>query len=454
MATVTVSGVIGDGFTGTLSNAATASSTTPDPISGNNIGSGSVLVNASADVAITKTATQAVPGTNITFTLSTTNNGPSTAQAVQVSDPLPAGFTFVSVSGATGCTTPAVGANGTVTCPLGDIPNDGSTHSIQIVALIPASFTGSITNTATASSPTPDPLPGNNSASFAVSATPSADLSIQKTATTNPLVAGGPVTYQITVTNNGPSAASQVSMTDNLPVASDGTAQLTTVSVTPPNGLGFTCSVNPSAGSPTSVACSQAPGGSLASGATAVFTVTGLLLPTLTVSTITNSATVTSTTLDPTTSNNTDRATSDVVQQADLSVTKVPDVTTVPSGGLVTYTLTVTNNGPSTAAQATFLDLLPAGESFVSAVIPPGANCALQGLAVTCTTVGPLQPGDTLSGSITLQAAPSLPAGTAADQHRQRLVPDSRPQPEQQLRPGHGHHHHQRRYRRHQDDRP
>ncbi len=412
VATVTVTGVIGDGFTGTLSNAATASSTTPDPVAGNNTGSASVLVNASADVAITKTATQAVPGTNITFTLSTTNNGPSTAQAVQVSDPLPAGFTFVSVSGATGCTTPLVGTNGTITCPLGDIPNDGSTHSIQIVALIPASFTGSITNTATASSPTPDPLPGNNTASFAVSAAPSADLSIQKTATTNPLVAGGPVTYQITVTNTGPSAASQVSMTDNLPVAS-GTAQLTAVSVTPPNGLGFTCSVNPSAGSPTSVACSQAPGGSLASGATAVFTVTGLLLPTLTVASMTNSATVTSTTLDPTTSNNTDRATSDVVQQADLSVTKVPDVTTVPSGGLVTYTLTVTNNGPSTAAQATFLDLLPAGESFVSAVVPPGANCALQGLAVTCTTVGPLQPGDTLSGSITLQAAPSLPAGTA-----------------------------------------
>ena len=409
VATVTVSGVIGDGFTGTLSNAATASS----PNAANSTGTGSVLVSASADVAITKTATQAVPGTNITFTLSTTNNGPSTAQAVQVSDPLPAGFTFVSVSGATGCTAPAVGANGTITCPLGDIPNDGSTHSIQIVALIPASFTGSVTNTATASSPTPDPVPANNSASFAVSAAPSADLSIQKTASTNPLVAGGPVTYQITVTNTGPSAASQVSMTDNLPVASDGTAQLTTVSVTPPNGLGFTCSVNPSPGSPTSVACSQAPGGSLASGATAVFTVTGSLLPTLTVPTMTNSATVTSTTLDPTTSNNTDRATSDVVQQADLSVTKVPDVTTVPSGGLVTYTLTVANNGPSTAAQATFLDLLPAGESFVSAVIPPGANCALQGLAVTCTTVGPLRPGDTLSGSITLQASPSLPAGTA-----------------------------------------
>ena len=112
VATVTLTGTVDGAFTGALSNTASVSSPTPDPSPANNTGTGTVQVNASADLAITKTATPAVPGTNITFTLATTNNGPSAAQAVQVSDPLPAGFTFVSVSGATGCTTPSVGANG------------------------------------------------------------------------------------------------------------------------------------------------------------------------------------------------------------------------------------------------------------------------------------------------------------------------------------------------------
>ena len=183
--------------------------------------------------------------------------------------------------------------------------------------------------------------------------------------------------------------------------------------MTPPAGLGFTCNVTPDPIDPTGIACGQGATGSLASGATAVFTVTATVLPTLTVATITNSAAVTSTTADPTASNNTDHATSNVVQQADLSVSKVPSASTVASGGLITYTLSVTNLGPSTAAQATFTDILPSGEAFAGATIPPGVNCSLTGLVVTCTSVGPLQPGDTFTGTITLQASPSLVAGTA-----------------------------------------
>src|SRR5262249_57916200 len=101
------------------------------------------------------------------------------------------------VSGASGCSTPGVGATGTVACVLGNIPDDNSTHSVQIVAAIPSGFTGSVANTATVSSPTPDPLSANNTASFVVSTAPSADLSIQKPVNTTPLDVDGPAASSV-----------------------------------------------------------------------------------------------------------------------------------------------------------------------------------------------------------------------------------------------------------------
>ena len=55
---------------------------------------------ASADLALTKTATPSpvIAGTNLTYDLSVTNNGPSTAKNVVIKDVLPAGVTIVSVS--------------------------------------------------------------------------------------------------------------------------------------------------------------------------------------------------------------------------------------------------------------------------------------------------------------------------------------------------------------------
>ena len=54
------------------------------------------------------------------------------------------------------------------------------------------------------------------SATIALSAC--SDLSVTKTANPNPVLVGQPVTYTVTVTNNGPDAATGVSLTDNLPL--------------------------------------------------------------------------------------------------------------------------------------------------------------------------------------------------------------------------------------------
>ena len=59
-----------------------------------------------------------VAGQNLTYTITVTNNGPDPAGTVSLTDTLPAGTTFVSLStpGGWSCTTPAVGAGGTISC--------------------------------------------------------------------------------------------------------------------------------------------------------------------------------------------------------------------------------------------------------------------------------------------------------------------------------------------------
>src|SRR6185436_17030329 len=55
---------------------------------------------------------------------------------------------------------------------------------------------------------------------------------------------------------------------------------------------------------------------------------------------------------------------------ADVAVSKTGSAS-VPAGGLATYTLTVTNGGPSTASNVMVFDQLPASYAFASAVSAP-----------------------------------------------------------------------------------
>jgi uncharacterized repeat protein (TIGR01451 family) len=87
---------------------------------GNNTGTATSCVKT--DLAITKTTktTLLVPGSNISWLITTTNNGPAVANNAVVTDELPAGVTFVS---APGCTL----SLGTVTCALGNMAVGQST---------------------------------------------------------------------------------------------------------------------------------------------------------------------------------------------------------------------------------------------------------------------------------------------------------------------------------------
>ena len=210
--TITVQGSVGSATApGTLTNTATVSSDTPDPDSATNTVSTPVTVNASADVSLSKSASPStiVAGTNVTYTLTATNTGPSQALGVSISDPLPANLTFVS--SANGCTAAA----GTVTCPVGTLTS-GQVVTRSFIALAGPDLVGTVINTATVSATTPDPNVTNNTASTSSATGQQADLTLTKTTSATP-IAGGQITYTLRETNNGPSTAAAVVVTDTLP---------------------------------------------------------------------------------------------------------------------------------------------------------------------------------------------------------------------------------------------
>lgn len=115
----------------------------------------------SADLTITKTVSAATVtvGDSLTYTLTVTNNGPDTAADVVLSDVLPS---TVTVEGGTSVNAPAPDCSGLspLRCSFGAMAS-GRTHAISVAVRTRAA--GSLSNTATVSSPTRDPNAANNS---------------------------------------------------------------------------------------------------------------------------------------------------------------------------------------------------------------------------------------------------------------------------------------------------
>jgi uncharacterized repeat protein (TIGR01451 family) len=129
----------------------------------------------STDLSITKNtaAPIAYGGNPISYTLSVSNLGPSTASSVSVSDTLPAGSGFVSASG-TGWTCNNV--TGTVTCTLPTL-TVGAANPITLTITAPVvASPGNLSNTATVSSSASDPNPANNSSTKTVPILPGSSI--------------------------------------------------------------------------------------------------------------------------------------------------------------------------------------------------------------------------------------------------------------------------------------
>ncbi len=367
-ATVTVRVRVASGTTGTLSNTATVTGNQRDTVPGNNSDTEPTVVIARTDLEITKTddVDPVVAGDFLTYTLTITNHGPSNATGVTVSDPLLANVTFDSATTTQGSVS---FANGTLAGTLGNIAN-GNSATITVRVRVSAAATGSLTNTATVTGDQPDTVPGNNSATEPTAIIARTDLEIDKTDDADPVTAGDLLTYTLFVTNHGPSNATGVVASDPLP------AGTTFVSASSNRGTVSTSNGVVSANI-----------GNLAFNGTATVTVT-VRVNSSTIGTLSNTATVTGNQPDPVPGNNSDTEPTVVVTRTDLAIDKRDDVDPVTAGELLTYTLVLTNFGPSDATGVRASDPLPAGTTFVSATTTRGSISVANG--VLTATVGNL----------------------------------------------------------------
>jgi uncharacterized repeat protein (TIGR01451 family) len=208
----------------TITDTATISSATDSNTANNTaVITSTVATAGQADLAVTNTpsASNVPAGSNITYTQTVTNNGPGTSNTLTFSETIPPNTTFQSITqGAWSCTTPAVGATGTVTCTLATLNAAASSPITLVVQVNAGTPSGTvITDTASASAVTSDPNAANSSATanVTVGTGTSADVSITKTASPTPVNQGNLLTYTLTATNNGPASATNVVVIDTLP---------------------------------------------------------------------------------------------------------------------------------------------------------------------------------------------------------------------------------------------
>jgi uncharacterized repeat protein (TIGR01451 family) len=317
----------------------------------------------SADLSVTKSGSPnpAIAGSTITYTIMLANGGPDTASNVALTDTLSPDTTFVSMTQDTGpafsLMTPPVGGTGTVTATAATFASGASAQFTLVVKINASRPLGFVSNTATVTSTTADPNAADNTATTFTEVVTMANLSVTKTDSPDPVMAGTNLTYALTVTNSGPSDAQNVVLSDNTP------ANTTFVSMMQTSGPAFTITT-PVVGGTGTVTASIV---TLAAGATATFTlVVNVNASTPNGATITNTATAVTTTNDPNLTNNSATQTTTVNTSADLVVTKTDAPDPVNAGSNITYTLTLTNNGPSDAQTVSLADGVPAGTTFVS----------------------------------------------------------------------------------------
>lgn len=346
------------------------------------------------DVQVTKSVDNptAAEGDTVVYSISVTNNGPSRATNITVEDNLPTGLTYVSdnaatlIDSATNVTTynPATGV-----WSVG-LLNAGSSLTLEITTTINAGTTGTtLNNTATITNVEEGDTNSANDDDSATIAVSGLDLSLTK-AVDNPAPnVGDTVVYHIVVVNNGPANATGVVVTDDFNTLP---------------GLSYISDNSASSSTTYNSATGEWTIGNLASGATIDLFISAQVQASAVGTAVTNTAAITD--VDQPDSNPTNNEDDAVigVGTLDIEVEKVVDNPAPSTGDNVTYTITVTNNGPSNAtgiildenlpldgvsltyvsdtpSQGTFTPV-PAGSTWAVGNLASGASATLQ-LTVT-----------------------------------------------------------------------
>jgi len=385
----------------------TATTTTYDTNLNNNSATVNIPVAGAgqADLSVTNSASPnpVSAGSNITYAQTVTNGGPASASTITFTETTPANTTAQSLTGPAGWTCNV----GTLTCTIASLAANTTANFTFVVTVNTGVASGStITQTDSVTCSASDPSCANNTASASVLVAASADLSVTNTASPVPVLAGNNITYNQVVTNAGPSTATGVSFTETTP------ANTTFVSLTPIPG-GWSC-VLPTVGSAGSITCTDP---SFATGTASFPVIVKVNAATPAGTAINDTATVSSTTTDPNTANNTATA-ADVVAtatEADLITTNTAAPTSVAAGSNVTYTQSVTNNGPAAATAPSFTQTTPPNTNFQSITAPAGWTCTTPAVGaagtITCTATT-LALNATANFTLVLQVNAATASGT------------------------------------------
>ncbi len=350
--TAVITAAIDSDMTGVITNTAQVFAVTNDPIPENNSDTANTTILASADLSIGKQAvpSPAVPGESLTYEIIVANEGPSDAQNVQINDILPASYILSGV-------TSSQGNCSALPCTLGTIPAGGNA-TMTLYGSVSSGATIPLTNTATVTSTASDPVSENNTVTVTTELTPKADLALDLTSTPT-TYAGATAVVTSTVTNNGPSVASNATVTITLP------AGATFHSSTPPTGWTATDNgdgtitlhtANPIAdGASIPITMTVNIDDAVAPGASLEFN--GLL---------------TSATTDPVPDNNTDNTDTSILASAELRVDKRTIAGPVVAGGAITYTIVIENLGPSLARGVQAADSIPSQMTLIDATSTQG----------------------------------------------------------------------------------
>ena len=403
-----------------LVNVATVSGPEDDDVT-NNRDEDPTVVTTQADMTIVKTVagTSWIAGTDVSYTLTITNAGPS-AVGASVTDTLPAGLTLVSMSGAGwDCSAIVVGAQDG-TC---DYAANGGLHPVGVGSASTITVVAHLaSNVATGTQLTNDAVidwvdsrgSHDDDDDETITVTTSADLALVKTAIDEDgdeitsAVAGLQARYELVARNLGPSdAVGPLTVVDTLP------AGISFVGLTAAASAEWTAIADPAdpiTGEQT-VTFTRVPSTTgLAAGASAPAIVFDVLLAAdldASDSPRVNTATVSSGTPDANPGNDGDDAALDIRREVDVQIAKSHDPAEVRVGDELPFSLDVTNNGPSEATGITVTDTVPAGLEVLS--LPGDAV----GTGWTLVSVTPVDPDDASGGSVVV-ASYADPLGPGA----------------------------------------
>lgn len=347
------------------------------------------------------TATGAVAGDSILYTVTVANAGTASAASVVLSDSLPAGLTFIpgSVTVA-GVSRPTLDITAGV--PLGSL-NLSSSIVVTYRALIGQdasilqlvnSANAAFTFQSVAGGPTITGVIPSNSSTLPVY---SPNLSIVKSGSTTNATVGDTVTYTLQV-NNGGNVAANVTLTDNIPSGSSYVAG------------SFRLNGNVIAGANPATGVNL---GSLAAGSANTVTFQVLVTSLPTPPTLVDQATASYSFNSPDGRTITGTVASNTltipVTLPNVTAVKSASVSDVAVGETFTYTVVTTNGGIQPINNVILTDSLPAGTIFVPGSVTVRGTVVASANPNSGISVGTLTAGSsaTVTFQVTVQSLPA-----------------------------------------------